>query len=132
MIGLLSNLPISFVVNINFRNDTWKGAKDTRKRTSRKHFLKRRKSRLNGKAHQNTELDPSVTMERIRVQRRTHHAKAVARGPTSGAVAPWCGRTPRGGNSVPPFLGSCMAACIGWFHLLQNLYHPEPSYGAIN
>jgi len=66
MIGLLSNLSTSFVVNINFRYDTWKGAKDTRKCTSRKHFQKRRKSRLNGKAHQNTKLDPSVTTGRIR------------------------------------------------------------------
>jgi len=94
MIGLLSNLSTSFVININFTYDTWKGAKDTRKRTSRKHFQKRRKSRLNGKAHQNTELDPSVTTGRIRAQRRTDHAKAVARGPTSGAAAPWCGHTP--------------------------------------
>ena len=44
MIGLLSNLSTSFVVNINFRYDTWKGAKDTRKHTSRKHFQKRHKS----------------------------------------------------------------------------------------
>jgi len=129
MIGLLSNLSTSFVVNINFRYDTWKGAKDTRKRTSRKHFQKRR---LNGKAHLNTELDPSVTTGRIRAQRKTDHAKAVARGPTTGAAAPWCGRTPRGGNWVPPFSGGCMAACIGRFHLLPNLDHPEPSYGAIN
>jgi len=80
MIGLLSNLSTSFVVNINFRYDTWKGAKDMRKRTSWNHFQKRHKSRLNGKAHQNTKLDPSVTTGRIRSQRRTDHAKAVARG----------------------------------------------------
>jgi len=110
MIGLLSNLSTSFVVNINFRYDTWKGAKDTRKCTSGKHSQKRRKSRLNGNAHQNTELDPFVTTERIRAQRRTDHTK----------VGPG-GRTPRGGNSVPPFLGGCMAACIGRFHLLPNL-----------
>jgi len=88
MIGLLSNLSTSFVVNINFKYDTWKGTKDTRKHTSRKHFQKRRKSRLNGKAHQNTELDPSVTTGRIRTQRRTDHAKAVARG-----AHQWCGHT---------------------------------------
>jgi len=69
MIGLLSNHSTSFVVNINFRYDTWKDAKDMRKRTSRKHFQKMLKSRLNGKAHQNTELDPSVTIGRIRAQR---------------------------------------------------------------
>jgi len=50
-----------------------------RKRTSRKRIQKRHKSKINGKAHQNTELDPSVTTGRIRAQRRTHHAKAVAR-----------------------------------------------------
>jgi len=45
MLGLLTNLSISFVVNVNFRNDTWKGAKDTRKRNSRKRIQKRHKSR---------------------------------------------------------------------------------------
>jgi len=105
----------------------WKGAKDMRKCTSRKHIQKRRKSKINGKAHQNTELDPSVTTGRIRSQRRIDHTKAVARGLTSGAAAPWCGRTPRDSNSVPTFSGGCMAACIGGFHLLPNLDHHEPS-----
>ena len=41
MIGLLSNLSTSFVININFRYDMWKDTKDTRKRTSRKHFQKK-------------------------------------------------------------------------------------------
>jgi len=93
MIGLLSNLSSRFVVNINFRYDTWKGAKDTRKRTSRKYFQKRRKSRLNGKAHQNTELDPSVTTGRIRAQRRTDHTKA-ARGPPVVRPHPGAGAAP--------------------------------------
>jgi len=98
--------------------DTWKGAKNTRKRSSRKGIQKRCKSKINGKAHRNTKLDPSVTTGRIRAQRRTDHVKVVARGPTSGAATPWCGHTPRGGNSVPPFSSGCMAACIGRFHLL--------------
>jgi len=80
MVGLCTNLSTSFVANINFRYDTWKGAKDTRKHTSRKRIQKRRKSKINGKAYQNTELDPSITTGRIRAQRRTDHAKAVARG----------------------------------------------------
>jgi len=37
MVGLLTNLSTSFVVNVNFRNDTWKGAKDTRKRIQKRH-----------------------------------------------------------------------------------------------
>jgi len=122
MVGLRTNLSTSFVANINFRYDTWKGTKDTRKRTSRKRSQKRRKSKINGKAHQNTELDPSVTTGRIRAQRRTNHVKAVATG-----AHQWCGRTPRGGNSVPPFSSGCMAACIGRFHLLPNLDHHVPS-----
>ena len=88
MVGLWTNHSTSFVANINFRYDTWKGAKDTRKRTSRKHIQKRCKSKINGKAHQNTELYPSVTAGRIRAQRQTDHAKAVARGATSGAATP--------------------------------------------
>ena len=76
-----------------------------RKCTSRKRIQKRRKSKINGKAHQNIKLDPSVTTGRIRAQRRTDHAKAVARG-----AHQWCGRSlvrahtpPRGGYPVPPF-----------------------------
>ena len=59
-----------------------------RKRTSRKRIQKRRKSKINGKAHQNTKLDPSVTTGRIKAQRRTDHVKAVATG-----AHKWCGRT---------------------------------------
>jgi len=45
MAELWTNLSTSFVANINFRYDTWKGAKDTRKRTWRKRLQKRRKSK---------------------------------------------------------------------------------------
>ena len=63
-----------------------KGAKDTRKRTSRKHFQKRRKSRLNGKANQHTELDPSVTTGRIRPRDELTTRRRWPGGPTSGAA----------------------------------------------
>jgi len=50
MIGLLSNLSTSFVVNINFRYDTWKGAKDTRKAHFKKAFSEKAQIKIKWKS----------------------------------------------------------------------------------
>ena len=41
-----------------------------------------------------THLGLIITTGEVQAQKQTDHAKAVARGPTPGAGAPRCGRTP--------------------------------------